>query len=62
MDTGFIGLGQMGFHMARRLVEAGHRVMVFDTRRDAMDRLVALGAQAGIIPRARSPMRSRPSW
>jgi 3-hydroxyisobutyrate dehydrogenase-like beta-hydroxyacid dehydrogenase len=52
MDTGFIGLGQMGFHMARRLVEAGHRVMVFDTRRDAMDRLVALGAQAGSSPRA----------
>jgi 3-hydroxyisobutyrate dehydrogenase-like beta-hydroxyacid dehydrogenase len=52
MDTGFIGLGQMGFHMARRLVEAGHRVMVFDTQRDAMDRLVALGAQAGGSPRA----------
>ena len=52
MDTGFIGLGQMGFHMALRLVEAGHRVMVFDTRRDAMDRLVALGAQAGSSPRA----------
>ena len=52
MDTGFIGLGQMGFHMARRLVEAGHRVMVFDTQRNAMDRLVALGAQAGGSPRA----------
>ena len=52
MDTGFIGLGQMGFHMARRLVEAGHRVMVFDTQRDAMDLLVALGAQAGRSPRA----------
>jgi 3-hydroxyisobutyrate dehydrogenase-like beta-hydroxyacid dehydrogenase len=52
MDIGFIGLGQMGFHMARRLVEAGHRVMVFDTQRDAMDRLVALGAQAGRSPRA----------
>ena len=52
MDIGFIGLGQMGFHMARRLVEAGHRVMVFDTQRDAMDRLVALGAQAGSSPRA----------
>jgi 3-hydroxyisobutyrate dehydrogenase-like beta-hydroxyacid dehydrogenase len=52
MDIGFIGLGQMGFHMARRLVEAGHRVMVFDTQRNAMDRLVALGAQAGGSPRA----------
>jgi 3-hydroxyisobutyrate dehydrogenase-like beta-hydroxyacid dehydrogenase len=36
----------MGFHMARRLIEAGHRVLVFDIRRDAADRLVALGAHA----------------
>ena len=46
MDIGFIGLGQMGFHMARRLLEAGHRLIVSDTRRDAVDRLTALGAQA----------------
>jgi 3-hydroxyisobutyrate dehydrogenase-like beta-hydroxyacid dehydrogenase len=46
MDIGFIGLGQMGFHMARRLVEAGHRLVAFDTRREALDRLTALGAQA----------------
>jgi 3-hydroxyisobutyrate dehydrogenase-like beta-hydroxyacid dehydrogenase len=51
MDIGFIGLGQMGFHMARRLVEAGHRVTVFDTRREAMDRLTARGAQAVQSPR-----------
>ena len=51
MDIGFIGLGQMGFHMARRLVEAGHRVIVFDTRREAVDRLIALGAQAAGSPR-----------
>jgi 3-hydroxyisobutyrate dehydrogenase-like beta-hydroxyacid dehydrogenase len=46
MDIGFIGLGQMGFHMARRLVEAGHRLVAFDTRREALDRLTALGAQS----------------
>jgi len=46
MDIGFIGLGNMGFHMARRLLEAGHRVTVYDTRAAAMDRLVALGANA----------------
>ena len=51
MDIGFIGLGQMGFHMARRLVEAGHRVIVFDTRREAVDRLTALGAHAAQSPR-----------
>jgi 3-hydroxyisobutyrate dehydrogenase-like beta-hydroxyacid dehydrogenase len=52
MDIGFIGLGQMGFHMARRLVEAGHRVTVFDVRAEAIDRLIALGAQAAASPRA----------
>src|SRR5215471_7533909 len=46
MDIGFIGLGQMGFHMARRLVEGGHRLLAFDTRREPLDRLTALGAQA----------------
>src|SRR5262249_7054100 len=46
MDIGFIGLGNMGFPMARRLVEAGHRVTVFDTRREPIERLVALGAEA----------------
>ena len=46
MEIGFIGLGKMGFPMARRLVEAGHQLTVFDTRKEAADRLVALGAQA----------------
>jgi len=52
MDVGFIGLGQMGFHMARRLTEAGHRTVVFDTRREAVARLAALGAEAADSPRA----------
>jgi 3-hydroxyisobutyrate dehydrogenase-like beta-hydroxyacid dehydrogenase len=50
MDIGFIGLGNMGAHMARRLLEAGHRVVVFDTRQEAIGNLAALGAVA-----ARSP-------
>ena len=52
MDIGFIGLGQMGFHMARRLVEAGHHVTVFDVRSEAINRLTALGARAVASPRA----------
>ena len=51
MDIGFIGLGKMGFPMARRLIEAGHRLVVFDTQKSAVDRLVALGAKAGSSPR-----------
>lgn len=50
MDIGFIGLGNMGSHMARRLLEAGHRVVVYDTRQQAIGNLAALGAVA-----ARSP-------
>ena len=30
MDIGFIGLGHMGYPMARRLVEAG-QLVVYDT-------------------------------
>jgi 3-hydroxyisobutyrate dehydrogenase-like beta-hydroxyacid dehydrogenase len=51
MDIGFIGLGKMGFPMARRLIEAGHRLTVFDTQKTAVDRLVALGAKAGTSPK-----------
>jgi 3-hydroxyisobutyrate dehydrogenase-like beta-hydroxyacid dehydrogenase len=45
MEIGFIGVGQMGFHMARRLVEAGHQVFVFDTRSEPVDQLGAIGAR-----------------
>ena len=47
MEIGFIGLGKMGFPMARRLIEAGHSLIVYDTQKAAMDRLVALGARPG---------------
>src|SRR6201988_5320584 len=52
MEIGFIGLGKMGFPMARRLIEAGHKLTVFDTQKAAMDRLVALGARTGTSPKA----------
>lgn len=51
MDIGFIGLGNMGFPMARRLVEAGHRLLVYDTQGQMMSRLTALGAQAATSAR-----------
>lgn len=50
MDIGFIGLGNMGAPMARRLIEAGHRLMVYDTRNDAAAPLVALGATVAASP------------
>ncbi|MBV9197815.1 MAG: NAD(P)-dependent oxidoreductase [Solirubrobacterales bacterium] len=41
---GFVGLGAMGAHMARRLLAAGHRVNVYDTDAAAMERLAEAGA------------------
>src|SRR3954470_6225558 len=52
MEIGFIGLGKMGFPMARRLIEAGHKLTVFDTQKAAMDRLGALVAKASASPKA----------
>ena len=34
MKTGFIGLGRMGQAMARRLVDAGHEVGVYNRTAD----------------------------
>jgi 2-hydroxy-3-oxopropionate reductase len=45
-EVGFVGLGAMGSHMARRLVEAGHPVTVFDTDAGAAARAVDTGARA----------------
>ncbi len=66
MQIGFIGLGNMGFPMARRLIEARHHLVVFDQRTQTMDKLVALGAQAASSPkdvadRAETVMASLPS-
>src|ERR1700716_766797 len=66
MNIGFIGLGKMGFPMARRLIEAKHALIVFDQRKEAVDKLVALGAQAASSPkdvadRAETVMASLPS-
>ena len=66
MDIGFIGLGNMGFPMARRLIEAKHQLFIFDQRKEVMDRLVALGAKANSSPKdvadhAETVMASLPS-
>lgn len=66
MDIGFIGLGNMGFPMARRLIEAKHQLVVFDTRKEVVGQLVAIGAQAASSPkdvadRVETVMASLPS-
>jgi 3-hydroxyisobutyrate dehydrogenase-like beta-hydroxyacid dehydrogenase len=66
MEIGFIGLGNMGGPMSRRLVEAGHQLTVFDTRPEAMERLTGIGAKAARSPaevadRVETVMTSLPS-
>jgi 3-hydroxyisobutyrate dehydrogenase-like beta-hydroxyacid dehydrogenase len=49
-ELGFIGLGAMGTPMARNLLKAGHRVTVFARRKQAMEPLLADGAQGAASP------------
>lgn len=52
MEVGFIGLGNIGFPMACRLLEGNHDVVAFDTRSAACERIVALGARRASSPKA----------
>jgi 3-hydroxyisobutyrate dehydrogenase-like beta-hydroxyacid dehydrogenase len=47
---GFLGIGRMGSHMARRLKQASHEVRVFDPNAQAVGELAALGAIAATSP------------
>lgn len=44
MRLGFIGMGNMGSRMARRLLEHGYHVAVYDRNRDVAEALVKYGA------------------
>jgi 3-hydroxyisobutyrate dehydrogenase-like beta-hydroxyacid dehydrogenase len=66
MELGFIGLGNMGFPIARRLLQEHYDVIAFDTRSEALERAVALGAQPAssvkeVADRAETVMASLPS-
>ena len=45
MHIGFIGLGQMGSAMARRLLDAGHELIVWNRSAAAAEPLIARGAR-----------------
>ena len=51
MKVGFVGVGFMGSHMARNILNGGHEMRVFDARRAAADELIALGAAWANSPR-----------
>jgi len=48
-EIGFIGLGRMGFPMARNLAAKGHIVHVFDIATDALKRAAARGVSVRIL-------------
>ena len=52
MTVGFIGLGNMGGHMARSLLRAGRRVVVSDVSAEAMRSLEKAGAVVADSPAA----------
>ena len=45
MDTGFIGIGNMGKHMAGHILDAGHNLAVNDLNKEAAAQLLAKGAK-----------------
>lgn len=50
-SIGFIGLGIMGYSMAKRLLEAGHKVTVYNRTASKAAPLVALGAKPAATPK-----------
>ena len=52
MDIGFIGIGQMGRHMSKRILEAGYSLTVLDINKDAATNLLEAGAKWCDTPRS----------
>ncbi len=50
MDIGFIGIGQMGQHMAGHILEAGYSLTVNDLRKEAAAPLIEKGAKWADTP------------
>ncbi len=57
-SVGFIGLGQMGFGMARNLIKAGHDVLAYDVAPEPLARFIAAGGRAAIRPRSAPSARA----
>ena len=60
MEIAMIGLGRMGSNMAQRLLNGGHRVVVYDPAQDAVTALVQQGAvratsMAGLVAKLAVP-------
>lgn len=64
MEIGMIGLGRMGSNMARRLMEAGHRVIVHDPIEEAVEIMVKEGAvgASSILELSQKLTKPRTVW
>ncbi len=51
-NIGFVGVGKMGARMARRLIQAGYHVTVYDTSEPAVEAIVGIGAARADSPAA----------
>ena len=51
MDIGFIGIGQMGKHMSRHILEAGYKLTICDLNKEAATQLVERGAKWADTPK-----------
>jgi 3-hydroxyisobutyrate dehydrogenase len=49
--VGFIGLGNMGGHMANNVLKAGYPLVVFDVNKDAVQPLISKGAKSASTPK-----------
>ena len=47
MQLGMVGLGRMGANLVRRLMHDGHKCVVYDVNKDAIDELEGEGATGG---------------
>jgi 3-hydroxyisobutyrate dehydrogenase-like beta-hydroxyacid dehydrogenase len=52
MNTGFIGIGQMGKHMAKHILDAGYDLTILDINKDAATHLLEAGAKWCDTPKA----------
>ena len=52
MNIGFIGIGQMGNHMCRHVLDAGYKVMIYDLNKGAAQDLLKKGATWMDTPRS----------
>ncbi|MEO7118342.1 MAG: phosphogluconate dehydrogenase (NAD(+)-dependent, decarboxylating) [Candidatus Limnocylindrales bacterium] len=50
MDLAIVGLGRMGGNMARRLHQAGHRVIAYNRSRDKTDEIIGEGLEGAFTP------------